>query len=835
MSSLSTSIYGSSTGKGVGGLLSGLDTDELVNQMTAATRNKINRQYQAKQKLLYRQEAYREISTKLLSFSNKYFSYSSGSKTNILSPNFFKAYTYKSSSNYVNVTGNADNIKNFEINEISSVASSASFASSKKVTSGEFQSGEITQYISSLAGETMTLEYDGKSYNITLDKDFGKGLEAAAGGERTLKYSDVVNELNEQLKKIEGNDKFEKLKYKLDSDEDGNYKIVLDKSEGRDTTAKLTAASTDITSILKMKVGQEASSSGGVVKEDLTLTAKDVFTNSEAYITLEFNGVTKSIRLSDMRTKNSDGTYSDNYTYDSKGLSEFLQKKINDEFGSGKVTVNYTGDKLTFKSNNDTDIFGVSSISKELSYFTGIESGDYNRVNKLKPLAESGIKGIENVATTTLSNGKEGYIININNVDIEIESTMSITDVINKINSNAEAGVKVYYSSTTDTFTVKATETGTHKGVSISAGENSLAQALFGSGTDLNEILKTTDEYIKTENGVMNFYSKNGDKLGKIEYNKESRQYTKNYDDEAYTDSVIATADYNINSGTDTEMTYTLNGVQSTITRSTANFTIDEINIELNEKASGLKKTDTPITFDVTNNSDEVVERVKQFIDEYNEIINLISTKTSEKPNRDYAPLNPEQQDEMKEEEIKNWTAEAKKGILFGDRNMTTVLRNMRGAMSGLTDVSSITLSSIGISAASMDTSGKLVLDETKFKEKLLENPDEIANLFTSLSSNTGTDAKSGIALQLQSILRANVGTYGTTGILIDEAGLSNSLTSDKNYISDKIEEYDDKMAELKKSLETERQRYWNQFTALETSLNKLNMQSSWLTDMMGQ
>ena len=49
MSILSTNLYGSSVNKGMGGLMSGLDTDDLVNQMTAATRNKINKQYQAKQ------------------------------------------------------------------------------------------------------------------------------------------------------------------------------------------------------------------------------------------------------------------------------------------------------------------------------------------------------------------------------------------------------------------------------------------------------------------------------------------------------------------------------------------------------------------------------------------------------------------------------------------------------------------------------------------------------------------------------------------------------------------------------------------------------------------
>ncbi|NLJ59044.1 MAG: flagellar hook-associated protein 2, partial [Tissierellia bacterium] len=116
------SIYGTSINKGIGGLLSGLDTDDLVEQLTSGTRNKINRQYQAKQQLLYKQEAYREISSKLISFNNKYFSYSSGSINNILSPRFFESYTFNSTSNYVNVTGRAENIKNLTINNIKSVA-----------------------------------------------------------------------------------------------------------------------------------------------------------------------------------------------------------------------------------------------------------------------------------------------------------------------------------------------------------------------------------------------------------------------------------------------------------------------------------------------------------------------------------------------------------------------------------------------------------------------------------------------------------------------------------------------------------------------------------------
>ena len=124
------------------------------------------------------------------------------------------------------------------------------------------------------------------------------------------------------------------------------------------------------------------------------------------------------------------------------------------------------------------------------------------------------------------------------------------------------------------------------------------------------------------------------------------------------------------------------------------------------------------------------------------------------------------------------------------------------------------------------------MLDENKFKQKLTEDPEEIANLFSGALKEDGT--KSGIASQLRDILVRNVGISGTSGVLVEEAGMSGGLTSDKNSISDKIKDYDKKMAELKKDLQAEREKYWKQFSSLEQSLNQLNAQSSWLTNMMG-
>jgi flagellar hook-associated protein 2 len=629
MSILSTNLYGSSVNKGMGGLMSGLDTDDLVNQMTAATRNKINKQYQAKQKLLYKQEAYREISSKLLAFNNKYFSYSSGSKTNILSPKFFESYTYKSSSNYVNVTGSADVISNFKINSITSVAKAAIYTTNS-VSSQSFSSDEII----------------------------------------------------------------------------------------------------------------------GNISEDVLLSSS---------ITFDFNGVKKTIALSEMVDGKPDGSP---YTYDAEGLADFLNTKLAEVYGAGRVNAELDASQtsITFSASGSTDVFSVSNISNDLSIITGIKSGDSNRLNISKTIGD--IYGEETDCS---------IIINGKSID-GINKDMSISEVLKKINK--ESDLDITYSNTTDKFVIVSKDTGKASKIEITGA---LADKLFGGsiGSDI-EI-----------------------------------------------------------TGEDTVMNVTIHGQDIDITRSTANFSIDGINVELGKNAI-LSPEENPITFDVKNNTDEVIERVKQFIDDYNEIIDLLGTKTKEKPRRDYPPLTPEQQDEMKEKEIENWLKEAKKGVLFGDKNITSLLNKMRLSMSGKTSVSDLALSNIGISAASMDTSGKLVFNEEKFREKLIEAPDQIASLFTGIADETDEYAKSGIANQILDILRENIGAMGTSGKLIEEAGLDTGRSSDQNNISLKIKDYDEKMNELKKSLERERQRYWNQFSALEQSLNKLNAQSSWLMDMMG-
>ena len=61
------------------GLMSGLDTEELVKAMTANTKNRINTKQQKLQTLQWKQDGYRSIISKINDFKNKYLDLTSSS------------------------------------------------------------------------------------------------------------------------------------------------------------------------------------------------------------------------------------------------------------------------------------------------------------------------------------------------------------------------------------------------------------------------------------------------------------------------------------------------------------------------------------------------------------------------------------------------------------------------------------------------------------------------------------------------------------------------------------------------------------------------------------
>lgn len=180
LTSSSSSAYGV-TSKGIGGLATGLDTDEIIKGMTIGTRSKIAKQLQSKQLYTWRTDAMRSVSTKLINFSQKYTSYTSG--TNLTSRSFYMKSditTAGSNASKLTVSGSSDITDGISIlSAEKSVAGSAvaDAMSAKTMTGDVINIAKITE----LSGSDLQVgfSYNGTTKAITLTKD---ELDAVATG-----------------------------------------------------------------------------------------------------------------------------------------------------------------------------------------------------------------------------------------------------------------------------------------------------------------------------------------------------------------------------------------------------------------------------------------------------------------------------------------------------------------------------------------------------------------------------------------------------------------------------------------------------------------------------
>ena len=98
-------IYG--TRNVLSGLASGLDTESMIENAVSGYQMKLSALQQKKTKVEWEQEAYRSMITKMVGFSQKYTSYTSG--TNLLSSSFFdnatKVTTLGANASKISATG----------------------------------------------------------------------------------------------------------------------------------------------------------------------------------------------------------------------------------------------------------------------------------------------------------------------------------------------------------------------------------------------------------------------------------------------------------------------------------------------------------------------------------------------------------------------------------------------------------------------------------------------------------------------------------------------------------------------------------------------------------
>ncbi|MBL4952927.1 flagellar filament capping protein FliD [Neobacillus sp. OS1-32] len=268
----------------------------------------------------------------------------------------------------------------------------------------------------------------------------------------------------------------------------------------------------------------------------------------------------------------------------------------------------------------------------------------------------------------------------------------------------------------------------------------------------------------------------------------------------------------------------------TTINVTSNSFTYDNIQINLKQDFSG-----GHANIQVTPDTDKVFDKIKTFVDKYNELIKDLNDKISEKKYRDYLPLTDDQKKDMKDNDIKLWEDKAKSGLLANDSTISQFLTQMRTSITEMVNGVGISLKDIGITTSTdYKENGKLVLDEDKLKSMLTTNLTDIQKLFAGKydtgnykdnTLNNQTKYKnSGIAVRV----------YDRIGDALNSLKVIAGYSTDSSLVKEAAE-YDKRIASLQDRLSRTEQNLWAKFNAMEQALQKLNSQSSWLYQQLGQ
>ncbi|AZV45256.1 hypothetical protein BAOM_4678 [Peribacillus asahii] len=464
----------------------------------------------------------------------------------------------------------------------------------------------------------------------------------------------------------------------------------------------------------------------------------------------------------------------DDYRTINTALSE-LDRLISDGIGRQasfiKKTVSVSNpNAVSIKNVNSTTDFSGTIEVKELATAATMVSTGSSSITDATAKLDASLVG-QTIKIRAI-NKDGGFDKNTDGTDKWFEYTIKADDtlqsVINEI--NAKSGVTAFFDEKEGKFSITAKNTGNAGDTDVTA-----AVQLKAENADGSEAIG--DNFFKD---IMKMNANS---------NQESDPTNKGQN---------ATVIYN--------------GLE--ITRSSNTFRINGAEFTIKEQTTG------PVTFSSTADVDTIFDTVKKFVDSYNGLIATISSKTSEKKNSSYPPLTDEQKKEMTEDQVKKWEEQARKGTLRRDSTLTSLLTKMRTSLYTQVEGTSLgTLDKIGITTTkNYLEGGKLEIDEEKLKAAIAEDPNAIYELF--MQDGDPKEGKQGIARRLRAELSAGMKTIS------EKAGSASSVNSSFT-LGKLLNEYDKKIDSFNDRLTALETRYYKQFTAMETAINKANSQSA--------
>ena len=800
VSSSSSSIYGNKNV--ISGLASGMDTESMIENAVSGYKTKISTLQQKRTKVEWQQEDYRSIISKMSSFSDKYTSYASS--TNLLSSSFFnQAVKVTSAGKYadmVSASGKTDSsVQILGVKQLAKAAtytvsgigdskpadksdSTVSKSEEKPSFTGSAVDLSEKKELSNVSG-SLTIKYGSdRSYTI----DFGE-LDIYESAD---KLADAIrSKLGEQTMTLSDGTSV-KVGDKIDVKVNGDGNIEFSDNSGAGNTVSISNATGKIKDTLGIdtSVNESTLHTKNAVLSNKDATLGDYLTGKELALTLD--GVTKKITLP--AYKNDKDYITDLQTKINKAFGDALvagdQTQIDSAFNEGKIKVKLekvdAADGKGFSLKFSTQEGSTLSASGDTAKALGLDKAS-TYINTSKTLGEllGDQAAWDNFDSRVDDKGQRLYKFKINGEVVgEFSKNTALETVLTSINSNADAGVTVSYSKTTNQFQFTARETGASSRIVMGDG---LANALFGGGTN--------------EDGQDAIFSMkvNGQPLDGI------KRSSNTFDVDGMSISLKGTFG-----------TYKADG------------TIDQTAAEADA-----------VSFTASSDADKIIDAIKSMVEDYNamvtEIKNAYSTLPQQKSNgKYYEPLTEEDKAEMSESSIKAYEEKAKQGLLFADRDLSALYTQLTSAIS-MSGKDGADLKAIGITSNYSNGLTTLSLNEEKLRAALETDPDKVRDVFSkSVASGSSTN---GLMQALKNPLDMYGKTQGTKGILVQKAGSTLAPTTlYKNTLQNKLDDIDTQIEKWQDKMADQVDRYTSKFTALEKLIAQMNSQSSALAGFLG-
>lgn len=282
-----------------------------------------------------------------------------------------------------------------------------------------------------------------------------------------------------------------------------------------------------------------------------------------------------------------------------------------------------------------------------------------------------------------------------------------------------------------------------------------------------------------------------------------------------------------------------LNGVKYTNT--TNDFAINGLNISVNGVTDDVADPDstdlsslndsTAISINTTTDSQGIYDTVKDFLTEYNNIINEITKLYNADSAGSYEPLTDDEKDKMSDTEIEKWETKIKDSLLRRDSSLSSVMNTMMTSMSQPIEINgkSYSLSSFGI-----QTLGYLNTAENEQNAYHIDGDEDDENtsgnqdkLMAAITSDPDTVIE--FMKQLSTNLYKSIDDQMQSNDLRSRYKIYNDKEMDKQYtnLTKTIKEWESKVSDKEDY-------YYKQFSNMETALAKLQSQTSSISSMLG-